>query len=1020
VSSVRAPELLPVAVRGYAVPITNAMSPDADEGAAKLPPWTPRRTVQSAHRHTLVFDTETTTDPTQRLLFGSWQLYLDEATAGDGLTCTEEGVFFADDLPERDPAGFATIQAYAATQPSNTAPGYRRKLRLLSRTEFVEQLLWRYGYRHQATIVGFNLPFDLARLAVHASRARGRNRGGISLRLWEHNGGDNQFRPRVVVRSIDRHRSLIQFTTTSERGQAYRGKFLDLHTLAFAHTDRGHSLEAACDAFAVPYTKRDVTLGLVGGENITYCREDVTATAQLYRALMVEHRRHRLPLPAHRAFSPATLGRSYWHTMGLRPTADRLDGLPDEINGWGMEAFYGGRAECRIRRTDVPVTYVDFRSMYMTCNALMGTWPLLITDRVTLTDATAEVRRLLVDPNLAERCFDPATWAQLHTLVQVEADGAVLPVRAAYDPTGEWGIGVNPYWTSRPQWYALGDVLAAGLLGDPTMTVLQAWRLNPGPPRDGLSTARLLDEIEINPIRHDFFAACVEHRTRTATSRRIRPDDRARLQRFLKVLANASGYGTLVQFNRGHEIDAVPVRVHSGGETFDTATRRPETPGEFCWPPVAACITAAARLMLALLEHEVTEAGGTFAFCDTDSMAIVAAARGGLVPCPGGPHRHRGATAVRALSWKAVGRIVDRFAALNPYDPAAVPGSILRIEDENYRPAPRRQRELRCFAISAKRYSLNTTTGESTKDPSEHGLGHLQNPLPEHPKTWVRQAWQWLQHPTGDGPAWLDLPALSKMTVSSPDALAWFAHHNKARGYPDSIKPGNFLLVAHPDPHDPPAQAGVKPVAPYHHDPDAWDTFAWIDRTTSQPLRLRTGPLDGIHRAATVRVLTYRDVLARYLNHPEAKATAPDSRPCGRGTIGVLARRPVRPLGTLAVIGKEANDLDSRATGDTSAESATLTYTGTEPDWMTEVLPALRCLPTAVVATRTGLNRRTVQRALTGRTAPHPRHRQPLLACAIAHARGETGFRTGNDRAALQQLLRRHAEAQAGIRAARD
>ena len=40
-----------------------------------------------------------------------------------------------------------------------------------------------------------------------------------------------------------------------------------------------------------------------------------------------------------------------------------------------------------------------------------------------------------------------------------------------------------------------------------------------------------------------------------------------------------------------------------------------------------ASITAAARLMLALLEREVTKVGGSYAFCDTDSLAIVATPR---------------------------------------------------------------------------------------------------------------------------------------------------------------------------------------------------------------------------------------------------------------------------------------------------------------------------------------------------------------------------------------------------------
>ena len=53
-------------------------------------------------------------------------------------------------------------------------------------------------------------------------------------------------------------------------------------------------------------------------------------------------------------------------------------------------------------------------------------------------------------------------------------------------------------------------------------------------------------------------------------------------------------------------------------------------------PPVAALIVAGARLMLAMLEKCVTDRGGNYAFCDTDSMEIVATEFGGLYECEGG------------------------------------------------------------------------------------------------------------------------------------------------------------------------------------------------------------------------------------------------------------------------------------------------------------------------------------------------------------------------------------------------
>jgi hypothetical protein len=47
----------------------------------------------------------------------------------------------------------------------------------------------------------------------------------------------------------------------------------------------------------------------------------------------------------------------------------------------------------------------------------------------------------------------------------------------------------------------------------------------------------------------------------------------------------------------------------------------------------------------------VTDAGGFYAFCDTDSVAIIASEDGGVVPCIGGPQRMPdGREATRALS----------------------------------------------------------------------------------------------------------------------------------------------------------------------------------------------------------------------------------------------------------------------------------------------------------------------------------------------------------------------------------
>jgi hypothetical protein len=84
--------------------------------------------------------------------------------------------------------------------------------------------------------------------------------------------------------------------------------------------------------------------------------------------------------------------------------------------------------------------------------------------------------------------------------------------------------------------------------------------------------------------------------------------------------------------------------------------------------------------MLALLESEVARRGGTYAFCDADSLAVNCGAR-----CPKG---------IPSLPASAIAEVVARFDALNPYGPEIVP-HLLKVE---YREYP----DLRCCADGAR------------------------------------------------------------------------------------------------------------------------------------------------------------------------------------------------------------------------------------------------------------------------------------------------------------------------------
>ncbi len=79
---------------------------------------------------------------------------------------------------------------------------------------------------------------------------------------------------------------------------------------------------------------------------------------------------------------------------------------------------------------------------------------------------------------------------------------------------------------------------------------------------------------------------------------------RRRTGTFLEVAGNGTSYGIFVEMNpeRLPAGETEPDAVYGPDATpFLARTDRPERPGTYCFPPVAALITAGARLILALV-----------------------------------------------------------------------------------------------------------------------------------------------------------------------------------------------------------------------------------------------------------------------------------------------------------------------------------------------------------------------------------------------------------------------------------
>ena len=544
----------------------------------------------------LILDTEERIDLSQKLSFGSARLY--QRSTG---RLRREWLIAADDLPHAD---LATLRHYVDTHLDERG----RRIWLVSRTEFVENVLWKIGYRGQAIISGFNLPFDLSHLAVGWQPARGSARGGFSLQMFEWIDASgatqkHQWRPNITIKALGSKRQLIGFTAPGRidpenrvDGHAYRGQFRDLRQLAFALTDRGYTLDAAARAFGLPIAKRSVEVhGEVTEAYIDYNRQDVAVTWELYKALAIEWARHPIALAPEQAFSPATLGRAYLRAMGITPPFDRQADFPADRIGQAMLAYLGGRAEVRIRRVPMPVRYVDAVSMYSTCFELLGMWSWVIADRLDVADATTDARGFLdeVDRGMLH---DPTRWPELAgVFCRIQPDGDLLAVRAPYgvDPrrpnlesNGDLSIGLNRLTSHQPLWYALADLVTAKLLGGTSPMILEAFRVVPIGVASGLRAVDLRGRVHVDPIEMSLFRTAIKERKRLAADPSLPPEERERLGIFLKCLASATSYGLFAQYDQ-LEPSAEGTEVEVDGLwNFRTRVTTPEVPGEFSFRPL--------------------------------------------------------------------------------------------------------------------------------------------------------------------------------------------------------------------------------------------------------------------------------------------------------------------------------------------------------------------------------------------------------------------------------------------------
>jgi hypothetical protein len=574
--------------------------------------------------------------------------------------------------------------------------------------------------------------------------------------------------------------------------------------------------------------------------------------------------------------------------------------------GYAMASYFGGRSEVRVRLQAVSVAVVDYTSMYPTIFILQDLQSLIVAKRIKPRIATSDTQALLEEITL-EMLYDPAIWPMLNRIALIEPTDDVLPVRMRLAEDEPLRIASAYFTSSSPRWYTVADLIGAKLLGRRVPQITKAIEFVPNGENPDLRPIDFLGTT-LDPTQ-SIMKTVIEERYRARKAGALDPEA-SRRELALKVLVNSLGYGIFAEINvtaqERPSKRSVVQRLKRGSQGVWYSDIGPmdgevpdERPGRFFSPVIATLVTGGARLMLAMAEAEVVRRGGTFAFCDTDSLAIVAGKTG-----PEGIPR---------LSEADVQQIIAAFDRLNPYDPDIIPHLLKR----EYADVD----GLQCLAVSAKRYVLFTVGKRrrlSIVKASESGIGSmLGRTANETVSRLARRVWRKIlidelgfkyrgpQKRRIDRLTQFDESMRHKLPISQPhiwDTKA-FRAFNRTKTYDFQVKPFNFLQAVTPAIE---IGKGVRPIAPFERDAVKSRKLKWYDFESGDIVDL---DWNQTARAGSAGVATMDEFIEPYARNPESKAAGPDGRPAGPETRGILGRLHLRD-GPPVRIGKEVDRLN--------------------------------------------------------------------------------------------------------------
>ena len=326
-----------------------------------------RKPYQPRDEPFLAFDTETTIDAIQRLRFGCFIFGV--CSKEGSVTVYKKGVFLADDPVPGDETAAETIKEYCK------AGG----IAFMTAREFKERYLWKYGCKNHATTIGFNLPFDISRLAVRAVESRKKD-DAFSFRMFSDAKGDEyKIRPSIIVKKLGAKKQSITWGTYKDVGskanekQWSSGAFIDVHQAVAAHNGgASFSLEKCAELYGTEHRKsRADYAGPITPEYLGYCLNDVMVTVEVYEAVLRQHLSRNTGKPLAQIYSTASLSKALMDELGVIPPLASNPDFPPEILGLSMSAFIGARTEAHVVNMPVGGELLDFTSMYPTIGSLM-------------------------------------------------------------------------------------------------------------------------------------------------------------------------------------------------------------------------------------------------------------------------------------------------------------------------------------------------------------------------------------------------------------------------------------------------------------------------------------------------------------------------------------------------------------------------------------------------------------------------------------------------------------------------